>query len=174
PGIPMLFMGQEFLEDKQWSDDPANHPGTLIWWEGLNAGEKPMVDHLRFTQELLWLRRRHPALRGEPINVYHCHNDNRIIAFHRWLDGVGRDAVVVASLNEATFHDYALGFPIRGAWKEVFNSDLYDNWVNPWTSGNGGGVSADGPSLHGLPTSARIVIPANGLLVFARDDGDRL
>ena len=30
PGIPMLFMGQEFLEDKRWADDPVNHPGTLI------------------------------------------------------------------------------------------------------------------------------------------------
>jgi 1,4-alpha-glucan branching enzyme len=47
PGIPMIFMGQEFLEDKEWSDDPAS--GHLIFWDGLNTGEKPMVDYLRFT-----------------------------------------------------------------------------------------------------------------------------
>lgn len=29
PGIPMLFMGQEFLEDKQWNDTPD--PANLIW-----------------------------------------------------------------------------------------------------------------------------------------------
>jgi len=30
PGIPQLFMGQEFLEDKQWSPDPRV-PDHLIW-----------------------------------------------------------------------------------------------------------------------------------------------
>src|SRR5215472_12640012 len=36
PGIPQIFMGQEFLEDKQWSWDPAS--ANLIWWAGLNSG----------------------------------------------------------------------------------------------------------------------------------------
>jgi len=33
---------------------------------------------------------------------------------------------------------------------------------------NGGGVSANGPALHGQPSSAMVTIPANGVLVFAR------
>jgi 1,4-alpha-glucan branching enzyme len=49
---------------------------------------------------------------------------------------------------------------------------VYDNWVNPIAAGNGGGVSADGGPLHGLPNSASLVIPANGFVVFARDAGD--
>ena len=57
PSIPMLFMGQEFLEDKQWSDNPGYYQNTLIWWDGLQAGQKPMVDFLRFSQELIALRR---------------------------------------------------------------------------------------------------------------------
>jgi hypothetical protein len=28
---------------------------------------------------------------------------------------------------------------------------------------------ASGPSLHGFPTSANIIIPANGLVVFTRE-----
>jgi len=40
--------------------------------------------------------------------------------------------------------------------------------VNPMVAGNGGGVTASGPPLNGLPASASIVIPANGLVVFAR------
>jgi 1,4-alpha-glucan branching enzyme len=167
PGIPLLFMGQEFLEDKLWSDDPRD-VGTLIWWEGLERGEKPMADHLRFCQELIGVRRRHPALRGEHINIFHVHNDNRIIAFQRWLEGVGQDVVVVASLNESTYDEYRLGFPQPGRWLEVFNSDIYDHWINPWGRGNGGSIEVNGPSMHDLPHSAGIVIPANSLLVFAR------
>lgn len=172
PGIPMLFMGQEFLEDKPWSDNPSHFAGTLIFWEGLERGDKMMTDHLRFTQELVALRRRHPGLRGERINAFHVHNDNRVLAFHRWLEGTGRDVVVVCSLNESTFWQYDIGFPMAGVWHEVFNSDLYDNWVNPQVAGNGGAVVVAGPPRQGLPSSAAIVIPANGLIVFARDRGD--
>jgi 1,4-alpha-glucan branching enzyme len=35
-------------------------------------------------------------------------------------------------------------------------------------AGNGGGVDANGPPLHGLPNSATVTIPANGFVVFAR------
>ena len=52
PGIPMLFMGQEFLEDKQWSDNFEFHQNLLLHWAGLDAGDKQMLDHVRFTREL--------------------------------------------------------------------------------------------------------------------------
>ena len=128
PGVPMIFMGQEFLEDKYWTDWPGR-PELLIWWEGLEGKDKHMSDQHRFTRDLMWLRRKHPALRGEGLNVFHVHNDNRVIAFHRWVPGVGRDVVVVASLNESTFYNrgYRIGFPGGGHWHEVFNSDIYDS-----------------------------------------------
>jgi 1,4-alpha-glucan branching enzyme len=65
-----------------------------------------------------------------------------------------------------------LGFPQSGQWLEVFNSDVYQNWLNPWVAGNGGSVFAGGAGKHGLPSSAAIVIPANSISVFARDGGD--
>ncbi|MDK2745296.1 MAG: alpha amylase C-terminal domain-containing protein [Nitrospira sp.] len=173
PGVPMIFMGQEFLEDKYWTDWPGR-PELLIWWAGLEGQDKHMSDHHRFTRDLLWLRRKHPALRGEGINVFHMHNENRVIAMHRWLPGIGRDVVVVASLNEHTFYNYSyhIGFPGGGHWNEVFNSDVYDQWFNPNAQGNPGGVSANGPAWDGMPTSGGITLPANSLLVFARDGGD--
>jgi 1,4-alpha-glucan branching enzyme len=90
------------------------------------------------------------------------------MAFHRWLDGTGDDVIVVATLSETTWYDYAIGFPYPGPWSEVFNSDVYDNWVNPTVAGNAGGISASGGPLHGFQASANVVIPANGLVVFAR------
>jgi len=167
PGIPQLFMGQEFLEDKQWNSDPKAL--NLIWWAGLNTGtDRARVDHLRFTQDLIRLRWNFPALRGDHVNPFHVHNQNRVVAFHRWLEGTGQDVIVAATLSESTWYNYGIGFPSAGTWREVFNSDVYDNWVNPIVAGNGGGISASGPPLHGFQTSARIVIPANGFVVFAR------
>jgi 1,4-alpha-glucan branching enzyme len=164
-GIPQLFMGQEILEDKQWHDEPGSP--FQIWWEGLES-DRAMQDFLKFTRDLLAVRRELPALRQGRLNVFHVRNDNRVLAMHRWVEWQGRDVVAVVSLNESTFYGYELGFPLQGRWREVFNSDAYDNWVNPDCRGNGGGIEATGRPLHNLPASAAIVIPANSILLFAR------
>jgi 1,4-alpha-glucan branching enzyme len=166
PGIPLMFMGQEFLEDKPWSDTPD--ASYEIWWDGLNSGDKTMTDFLRFTRELIAMRRNHPGLRGEGYNIIHVHNDNRVLAFQRWVVGAGNDVVIAATLSETNWYNYQIGFPSGGQWAEVFNSDVYDNWVNPTAAGNYGGVYASGPPMHGLSFSASITIPANGFVVFAR------
>jgi 1,4-alpha-glucan branching enzyme len=167
PGIPMIFMGQEFLEDKQWSDTPNSN--FEIWWQGLDGGDKTMSDFQRFTRDIINLRRNHPGLRGEGCHVFHVHNQNRVIAFQRWVDGVGADVVVAATLSEKNWYNYEIGFPGGGRWAEIFNSDVYDNWVNPTVAGNGGGVNASGPPRDGLGYSASITIPANGFVVFVRN-----
>jgi 1,4-alpha-glucan branching enzyme len=171
PGLPMLFMGQEFLEDKYWSDSPDYYRQHLIYWKGLES-DKSMQDFLRFVRELCWLRRRHPALRSGGFSVHHRPDSNRVFAFHRWIEGVGRNVMVVASLNESNLYNYRLGFPAPGRWIEAFNSDIYDHWVNPTSVGNGGGVDANNDGFDDLPASAPITIPANGILVFTRDSGD--
>jgi 1,4-alpha-glucan branching enzyme len=51
---------------------------------------------------------------------------------------------------------------------EVFDRDVYDNWANPIVTRNGGGIVPTDVPLHGLPASASIVVPANGVVVFAR------
>ncbi len=167
PGIPHLFMGQELLEDKGWSDDP-HAPDTLVWWEGLER-DGAMRDFLAFTRDMIQLRRRLAALRSDQANPYHVNNDNRVLAIHRWVEGEGQDVMVVASLSDTTVWDYQLGFPISGRWREVLNSDLYDHLPNPAVAGNGGAIAADGPPRDGFGQSAQLVIPANGILVFTRD-----
>lgn len=167
-GIPMLFMGQDFYEDKQWSDDNSD---LLIYWDGLNT-DRTMIDFHHFMRELIWLRRKHPALRAEGIATTLMDDFNRVLAFQRWIPGVGRDVVVIASLSESTQYGYPIPFPSQGHWIEAFNSDVYENWVNPLVSGNGGGIEVQGPPMNGLAASQTITIPANSVAVFARDQGD--
>jgi 1,4-alpha-glucan branching enzyme len=88
---------------------------------------------------------------------------------HRWVEGVGRDVVVVASLNESTLDGYPVEMPHAGPWHEVFNSDFYDHFPNPWVVGNAGAISAEDPPGRAYPYTARIRVPANGAVVFARD-----
>jgi 1,4-alpha-glucan branching enzyme len=166
PGIPQLFMGQEVLEDKLWFEDPGA-AGNLIWWAGL-ATDDAMGWQLRCTRDLIALRRAQPALRGDAVNAFCTDDYARVLAFHRWLEGSGQDAIVVASLSEDTIYNYSIGFPFAGYWKEAFNSDVYDHWVNPQVAGNNGGIVANGPPAQGFASSAAITIPANGVVVFSR------
>jgi 1,4-alpha-glucan branching enzyme len=168
PGIPMLFMGQEFLEDQQWADDMVNYPNLLLNWQGLNAGDKQMADHLRFTGDLVKLRWQYPALRGQGFSVVHIHDENRVLAFHRWVEGIGMDVLVVVHLSTFDRYGYQIGFPWGGTWQEAFNSDVYEDWVNPNVCGNGGQVMVDSQPYDGLNFSAGLTLPANSILVLAR------
>jgi 1,4-alpha-glucan branching enzyme len=168
PGLPMLFMGQEFLEDKQWSDNLALHQDLLLYWAGLDLGDQQMLDHLRFTRELIGVRWRYPGLRSDGFRIVHAHDQNRVLAFHRWVIDSGDDVMVVVHLSTYHRFNYRIGFPGGGDWREIFNSDVYENWVNPYVAGNGGRVSATAQPLHGFDYSAELTLPANSLLVFAR------
>jgi hypothetical protein len=112
PGVPALFMGQEFLEDKLWSDSPRRSD-RMIWWDGIEGGDADMADFHRCTRDLVHLRRALPALRADRLHVFHVNPEARVLAFHRWVPGEGRDVVVVLSLREATFYDHSYQLEFR-------------------------------------------------------------
>jgi 1,4-alpha-glucan branching enzyme len=167
-GIPMLFMGQEIFEDKHWSDDVRFHANLLIWWDGLNS-DRAMQDYLQFCRDLIWLRRNYPAFSSESLRVSARNSLDRVLAIHRWIEGVGADVLFVANLQEVNRFGYRIGFPGGGRWREVLNSDFYDTFPNPQTTGNGGSVTVDDRfAWDGMPSSAAIGLPANGFIVFTR------
>jgi 1,4-alpha-glucan branching enzyme len=168
PGIPMLFMGQEILEDKPWHDDIRFWSQFLIWWDGLQS-DRAMQDFLRFTQDLIRLRRTRPGLRGAGVRVSQAHERDRVIVMHRWVEGKGKDVMIVASFNETALRGYPVELPWPGYWHEIFNSDYYDHFPNEWVTGNGGGLRADGPAGRVYPHTGQVTIPANGAIVLARE-----
>ncbi len=171
PGIPALFMGQEILEDKLWCDDEKDHPGHLIWWDGLQS-DRTMADYRRFMADLIALRRSQSALSAEGVRPSRVNDFDRVIVIHRWAadGGPGQDVVAVISFDERPKFGYSVGLPRAGRWIELFNSDVYDGFPNPSPVGNGGSVEADGPAMDGFAHSAAITIPANGAL-FLRVEG---
>jgi 1,4-alpha-glucan branching enzyme len=169
PGIPMLFMGQEFLEDKQWSDDPGRDERFLLYWAGLDGNDRHMQDFLRFVSDAIQIRRSCPGLTGEGFRVILIDEENRILAFQRWVEGIGYDVVVVASLNENPLYGYRLGMPYAGTWIELLNSDYYDFFPNEQTKGNDGFVNAIDMPMHDLAASAELTIPPNAVLIFVKN-----
>jgi 1,4-alpha-glucan branching enzyme len=93
---------------------------------------------------------------------------DRVIVLHRWIEGEGRDVVVIANLAEQPKRDYAIGLPFAGDWLELLNSDVYDSFPNAAPVGNGGRVHSWSQPLDGFPARAAITLPANGIIVLAR------
>src|SRR5208283_5177781 len=110
PGIPALFMGQEILEDKLWCDDERDHPGHLIWWDGLGS-DKTMSDYRRFMRDIISLRRAQPALSADGVRASRVNDCDRVIVVHRWVadGGPGRDVVAVVSFDERPKFGYGVG-----------------------------------------------------------------
>jgi len=120
PGIPMLFMGDEFLEWRRWSDgrDDFMDWGRIGRWPGF-------VDLVR---RLARLRRNWEdntrGLRGGRTRVFHASDDDGVLAFLRQdAGGPGDDVVVAVNLRNRTWPSYNLGFPREGPWWLRFSSD---------------------------------------------------
>ena len=161
-GIASLFMGQESLEWRLWSDNP-NQPANLIDWAGV-SGDKNRADFLSFAKAAIAARRDLTALRGPCLRVARANSFDRVLVLHRWLEWQGADVIIVVSFDENTKYNYRIGLPFAGAWREYLNSDYFDNLPNPDTAGNNGWIVAEAIPLDGFAASASITIPANGAL----------
>ncbi|AVC49842.1 UNVERIFIED_ORG: 1,4-alpha-glucan branching enzyme [Rhizobium sophorae] len=157
PGTPMFFMGEEIGAQKpyRYNDFLENRENILGEADGDGAG---MISCYR---DLIALSIHQDAIRSRNIAIPLVHDENRVIAFHRWDDG--EDFLVVGSLNDAPFeHGYRLHSERLGddLWEEIFNTDAHK--YGGWNVGNGGG------RIRATAGVLDAVLPASGVLVFRR------
>ncbi len=124
PGIPLLFMGQEWFEHEAFDDF-----APLDW----GRAEANLRNRLLY-QHLIHLRRNldgvSAGLKGGNGAILHVNDEGKVIAWHRYdAGGVGDDVVVVANFSVLEWGNYEIEFPRAGTWYAVFNSDwsLYGN-----------------------------------------------
>ena len=118
PGIPMLFQGQEFLEDG-WFQDSV----PLDWHKS-----EEFSGLVRMYRDLIHLRLNRfgstRGLTGSGVNTFHQNQADNVIAYHRWHQGgPGDDVVVVVNLSHNAHGNYQIGFPSPGLWRLRLNSD---------------------------------------------------
>lgn len=118
PGVPMLFQGQEFLEDEWFRDHVPIDWAKLDRFHGIQQCYRDLIA-LRLN------RAGHTAgLTGQHLHVHHVDHERKVLAFHRWRDGgAGDDVVVVLNLSHQPVSEYAIGVPTAGRWQVRLNSD---------------------------------------------------
>lgn len=118
PGMPMLFQGQEFMENGGFNDWHAldwkraeTFAGILTAHKHLIALRKNAYHHTK-------------GLLGQSINIIHLDNQNHIMAYHRWdKGGPEDDVVIVINFANTDQQNYKLPLPKDGKWLVRWNSD---------------------------------------------------
>jgi 1,4-alpha-glucan branching enzyme len=163
PGIPMLFQGQELLEDRWFDDTVALDWSKASTHEGI----------LRLHRDLITLRRDgvglSGGLRGTHVAIIRSDRDRRLLVMHRWADGgPGDDVVVVANFGHEALADVRVGMPHSGRWRVRFNSDS-SVYAPDFEGHEAFDTEADGKSADGLAQSALVSVGPYSVVVLSQD-----
>lgn len=165
PGKKLFFMGAEFAQWTEWNHDKsidwhllqyAPHQGMHQWVKDLNYFYKnePALYERDFTPDgFEWI----------DLNDY----QQGVLSFIRKSEHNKSKIVVVCNFTPMTWHNYSIGVPEDGFWKEVLNSDGAN--YGGASQGNLGGKEASKKSFHGRPFSLSLTIPPLGILFLKRD-----
>ena len=162
-GIPMLFQGQELLEDR-WFDDTV----PIDW-----SKSHRFAGILQLHRDLIALRRDtdgwSAGLKGPYTAIIRADDAAKVLAYHRWLEGgPGDDVVIVANFSTRPLLDLPMGLPWPGRWRIRLNSDstVYDAQF-------GGGIAddldADGGPLDDQPASGLVSVASYAVVILSQD-----
>jgi len=159
PGKQLLFMGQEFGQPSEWSEERG-----LDWW----ILDQPAHQGLwNLVSQLNALYREHPqlwALDNEPAGFEWIDGSDaqgNVIAFLR-KDRDGDPIVMLFNFSGAPHSGYRVGLPFAGEWEELLNTDA--EAYGGSGVGNLGSVTALDEPWMGRPASAVLTLPPLGAL----------
>ena len=164
PGIPMLFQGQELLEDGFFDDT------VPLDWDKATSNRGVLELH----RNLIRLRRDRAGvtrgLRGPNVAILRADHDTKVLVMHRWRDGGPHDdTVVVANFANNTIDGMAVGFPAPGRWTVRFNSDVAAD-AEDFGSHEAFDLTADGPPLDGRDQSGVVSLGPYSVVIYSRED----
>lgn len=162
-GLPLLFQGQEFLEDGWFSD---RRP---LSWDKADRHS----GFLHLVRDLVALRRNrdHHAggLHGPHTHILRVDAGAGVLIAHRWhRGGPGDDVVVVANLSQHSHHRYPIGLPRTGGWRLRVNTDA-PTYGHDFGAVPAGDVDATAGWCDGYPAVAHTAIGPYAALVFSQD-----
>ncbi|MEO8032898.1 MAG: 1,4-alpha-glucan branching protein GlgB [Acidobacteriota bacterium] len=168
PARKLMFMGGEFGQLREW-----NHDASLDW----QLLQQPLHDSLRrWVEDLNKVYRDIPAMHELDLFpegyewIDCCDSDQSVMSLVRKSKSKPDEMVVVVlNFTPIPRHNYAVGLPGNGYWREVLNSDA--SIYGGSGQGNMGGVEATPIPLHGRRWSASLTLPPLGA-VFLISEGE--
>ncbi|HKD48177.1 MAG TPA: 1,4-alpha-glucan branching protein GlgB [Rhizomicrobium sp.] len=156
PGKKLLFMGGEFAQVAEWNHD------TALEWHLLDDGGHRGVQKL--VGDLNRLYRREGDLHltdSDPNGFRWLAADDSANSVYSYARG---SLVAVVNMTPVPRHDYRLGVPRPGLWREILNTD--SAYYGGSNIGNDGLLKAQAFGKHGLPQSLALTLPPLGALIL--------
>jgi 1,4-alpha-glucan branching enzyme len=166
PGKQLLFMGQEFGQAREWSEERS-----LDWdllGNPLHGGVKTLVGDLnRVYKDSPALYTRDNTPEGFSWIDANDAAGNVLSFLRHGVDADGNPTVLacIANFSGGPRDDYRVGLPFTGRWVEVLNTDA--EIYGGSGVGNFGAVEAEPVMWHGRPASAALRLPPQGVLWLA-------
>jgi 1,4-alpha-glucan branching enzyme len=166
PGKKLLFMGQEFAQPAEWSEERS------LDWHLLERPEHAGIQAL--VRDLNRAYRDEPALwelDSNPAGFWWLEPndaDNNVIAFARRSADGERVVVFIANLSPDVHYGYRLGLPRSTRWREAVNTD--SSYYGGSDVGNLGGVVPEPIPWHDQPFSAEVTLPPLAALWLVPDE----
>jgi 1,4-alpha-glucan branching enzyme len=162
PGKQLLFMGQEFGQLSEWSEERG-----LDWWILDQPTHKQLAEFVgalnRTYRETAALWQLDDDASGFEWVEGGAANEN-VIAFVRY-DRERRPLLCVVNFAGRPHEGFRLGLPSAGRWREVLNSDAAE--FGGSGVGNLGGVDATDDPWSGRPASAVFTLPPLAAVWFS-------
>ncbi len=154
PGKKMLFMGCEFAQGPEW--DCAKALDWYVLDYPLHQGMQRLLGDLNkkycHTEAL---HRFDFESRG--FAWIDCHDAEKSVLSYLRKGENGDFVIVVLNFTPVPRHDYRIGVPERGSYRETLNSD--SSFYGGSNCGNKGGVDSEDIAWNGMPQSISITIP---------------
>jgi 1,4-alpha-glucan branching enzyme len=167
PGIPMMFQGQEFLEDGWFAAEDPLDWSKLTTYSGINALYRDLI---RLRRNLGGVTK---GLTGYFTNVHHVNNTAKVIGYHRWANGgAGDDVIVLANFSNTSFPNYRIGLPRPGMWKVRFNSD-WNGYSADYGNYGAFDINADGFGYDGLSHSGNFRLGPYSVVIYSQSPPSR-
>jgi len=162
PGIPMLFQGQEFLEDGWFAAEDALDWSKATTYAPITALYRDLIAMRRN------LNGNTRGLSGWSTNMHHVNNTNKLVGFHRWQNGgPGDDVIVLANFSNSAYSNYRIGLPRSGLWKLRFNSD-WSGYSPDYANHASFDTSAESVPWNGMAHSGVVSIGPYSVLVYSQ------
>jgi 1,4-alpha-glucan branching enzyme len=166
PGKQLLFMGGEFGQAREWSEERSLDWDLLD--NPLHRGIKTLVGDLnRVYKDTPALYTRDNTPEGFSWIDANDAAGNVLSFLRHGVDADGNPTVLacVANFSGGPRDDYRVGLPFTGRWREVLNTDA--ETYGGSGVGNLGAVEAEPVMWHGRPASAALRLPPQGVLWLA-------
>ncbi|TDS12031.1 maltooligosyl trehalose hydrolase [Maribacter caenipelagi] len=162
PGIPMIFQGQEFIEDEYFQDT-----------EGLDWEKKKKHEGIEnLVRDIIKLRTGEieggKGLRSQHIEILHSNHETKILAYTRFdANDPTEPVLVILNFKNQEYENYGIGlnedepFELRvNAGSKIYDKDFSELPVDS--------VAVVEESTDAKNWTGKINIPAYGALIFTK------